>query len=118
MLARIRPVFLTALVALSLVISGQAIALAKGASPATGHMVLCTGHGPVVLFTDANGDPTAPPHMCPDCTLAALSAAPEAHAVPLALDARARPVVWTQSEQAIQTSRSPTTQARAPPFPV
>lgn len=73
---RVRPFVITLFVALSLVMSGQIAAQAKGASPATGHMVLCTGSGAVVVFTDADGRPTAQPHICPDCVLSALSAVP------------------------------------------
>ena len=118
MVLRARSLFLTALIALSLVISGQAIALAKGASPATGYMVLCTGHGTVVLFTDQNGDPTATPHLCPDCTLAALTATPDPDASLRPFQGKLVPLDWP--ERASNTTIDPATapQARGPPQPV
>ena len=46
------------------------MATARGASAATGQMVICTGTGPVVVYIDDEGQPTAAPHICPDCVLA------------------------------------------------
>ncbi|MCE8008002.1 hypothetical protein [Aestuariivita sp.] len=63
---------LCAVLAFCLVITGQVVAQAKAAAPATGQMVLCVGAGSIVVFTDAEGKPTSAPHLCPDCTLGAL----------------------------------------------
>ena len=56
-----------------LIIAGnQGLAMVHGVGSAGGEateMVLCTGTGPVTVWIDANGDPVAPPHDCPDCTL-------------------------------------------------
>lgn len=52
-----------------LTLTGQSMAVARGASAATGQMVICSGMGPVVVYTDAQGRPTAAPHVCPDCML-------------------------------------------------
>jgi hypothetical protein len=109
---------LAALLALSLVISGQAIAQAKGASPATGQLVICTGAGAVTVFTDADGNPTAPPHLCPDCILGALAGPPTE---PAALPARtltATRLVWPVPEQVFANPGLATAQARAPPLSV
>ena len=61
---------LSALVlALMLALTGQSMAVARGASAATGQMVLCTGAGPVAIYVDAQGKPTSAPHICPDSAL-------------------------------------------------
>jgi len=115
MLLRARSLFLTAMIALSLVVSGQAIALAKGASPATGYMVLCTGHGTVILFTDENGDPTATPHLCPDCTLATLTATPDAGVSLRPFQGQRLPVDWPTPTLHTTVAPPHTSLARGPP---
>jgi hypothetical protein len=49
--------------------TGQTMTTARGASAATGQMVICTGQGPVPVYTDASGQPTGAPLLCPDCVL-------------------------------------------------
>ena len=65
------PIWALALTAL-LVLTGQGLAVARGMAPATQSAELCTGSGPVMVHLDANGQPTAPPHYCPDGALALL----------------------------------------------
>lgn len=57
------------LLALVLALTSQSMAVARGASAATGQMVLCTGSGPVAVYLDASGQPTSAPHICPDSAL-------------------------------------------------
>jgi len=57
------------LLALVLALTSQSMAVARGASAATGQMVLCTGNGPVAVYMDAQGQPTSAPHICPDASL-------------------------------------------------
>lgn len=64
---------LSACLALSLSLAGQAAAASKGANPVTGFMTLCIGQGVVVVLTDENGQPVSAPHLCPDCALALLA---------------------------------------------
>ncbi|MCX7559005.1 hypothetical protein OS190_05445 [Sulfitobacter sp. F26204] len=52
---------------LVLVSTSHAAALAKGAAVATGQMVICNGNGTILVYTDADGAPTAAPLICPDC---------------------------------------------------
>lgn len=52
---------------LALLVTTQAMAAARTAAPATGTMVLCVGLYEVTVFTDADGQPVATPHFCPDC---------------------------------------------------
>ena len=55
--------------AMMLALTGQSMAVARGASAATGQMVLCTGSGPLAIYFDAQGKPTSAPHICPDSAL-------------------------------------------------
>lgn len=55
--------------AVILAVTGQSMAASRGATAATGQMVICVGTTAVVVYTDANGQPTAAPHICPDCIL-------------------------------------------------
>lgn len=59
---------------LLVVLTGQSVAASRGMDSAVGQMVLCTGTGPVVVYMDENGQPTAPPHYCPDYALTLLGA--------------------------------------------
>ena len=65
----IRPFFAILLCSL-LAITGQSMAVARGAAAATGQMVICSGETTKVIYTDARGLPTAAPHVCPDCVMA------------------------------------------------
>jgi hypothetical protein len=64
-----RRLFTALLLALMLALTGQSMAVARGAAAATGQMVLCTGSGPVAIYFDAEGKPTSAPHICPDASL-------------------------------------------------
>jgi hypothetical protein len=71
---------LTLLAALTLVTS-LAAGVARGHSDPFGRMVLCTGQGPVMVYLDEEGRPTAPPELCPDgivALFAAITAVPPA----------------------------------------
>ena len=118
MLARIHSLVLTALLALGLVVSGHAAASAKGASPATGHMVLCIGTGLVVVFTDEDGQPTAAPHLCPDCMLAGLLGLPVAETVLVHVELPAKSMVWQSENVRPAWLHITAARARAPPLPV
>ncbi|WP_254437997.1 hypothetical protein [Ruegeria arenilitoris] len=63
-------------IALSLLVflTGQGVAASRGMDRAVGQMVLCTGSGPAVVYMDAEGQPTHPPHFCPDYALTLLGA--------------------------------------------
>ncbi|MFK7940687.1 MAG: hypothetical protein AB8B82_15000 [Roseovarius sp.] len=54
---------------LALVLTGQSMAMARGMAPAADEIVICTGHGPVILTVDADGNPTAPAQLCHDCAM-------------------------------------------------
>ena len=69
----LRP-YLGLLLALMLALTGQSMAMARGASSPVGEMELCTGTGPITILVDENGQPTGPAHICPDCALSLFAA--------------------------------------------
>jgi len=69
---RLRPV-LSLLLAMMLALTGQSMAMARGAAAATGQIVICSGAGPIAVYTDAQGQPTTAPYICPDAALAAVA---------------------------------------------
>ena len=77
MRAQPRP-FAGLLLALLLGLTGQSMAVARGAPPPVGVMVLCTGAGPLRVLVDETGAPVGPMHICPDCALSLFDAAPAA----------------------------------------
>ena len=66
--------YLAGILAAVLVLTGQSMAIARGAPGPAGAIVLCTGTGPVQVLVDEDGAPVAPPHICPDCALHVLVA--------------------------------------------
>lgn len=62
-------VFSALLLSLVLALTSHSTAGAKGAPTAVDHMVICTGFGATVVYTDAHGQPTSAPHLCPDCVM-------------------------------------------------
>lgn len=63
---------------LVLVSGSVTMALARHQPRAVGETVICTSYGLATLALDADGKPTSPRVLCPDCTpaLAALTDAP------------------------------------------
>lgn len=59
---------------LLLVLTGQALAIARGAPLPVGQVELCTGSGPVMVSIGADGAPVTPPHYCPEGVLSLLQA--------------------------------------------
>jgi hypothetical protein len=53
-----------------LALTGQSMAQARTMPGPAGEIVLCTGQGPVSIQVDAEGNPTGPAHICPDCVAA------------------------------------------------
>ncbi|MGR3623871.1 hypothetical protein [Pseudophaeobacter sp.] len=73
-MARLLRIYLVLALALVVTLTGHAATSMKGARDATGQMVICSGSGPVIVFVDNEGQPTRPPHFCPDCVMNLLDA--------------------------------------------
>jgi hypothetical protein len=104
--------------ALMLVLTSQAMAVARGTSGPAGQMVLCTGTGPTLIYVDQNGVPTGPAVYCPDCALAGLAAlAP--HPQFLAFEATITAANFPTRQAVLRISQRPEhARARAPPVAV
>lgn len=76
----VRSPFLSLVLVLSLIVTAQAAAVARGAPAPVGEAVICTGGGLVVIALDADGNPAGPAHVCPDATATLTVVAPDAPA--------------------------------------
>ena len=63
---RICQQIIAALAALVILITGHASAVARAMPGASGQIEICAHGGPVMIYVDETGQPTAPPHLCPD----------------------------------------------------
>lgn len=109
----VRPLF-GLILSLMLALTSQSMAVAGGASAATGQMVICTGTGPVTIYMDASGAPTEAPHLCADCILAFSDATVQNELRPfkqLAMDAAVAPC----GVQSVLPLRVQAFRSRAPP---
>lgn len=98
-----------------MIVTSGAMAVARGqAYDAVGQIVLCTGHGAILVTVDAQGEPIEPPHLCPDCVLAMLAdtAVPP---VVAPVDLASGPLFAPLAEQANPLSSGGRAKARAPP---
>lgn len=73
----IKPVF-ALMLSVILLITAQGMAFARSQAPADGQMVLCTGHGSLVVYVDGDGQPTTAPQLCSDAAQAFFSVAIDA----------------------------------------
>ncbi|MDP5220272.1 hypothetical protein Q5Y75_24070 [Ruegeria sp. 2205SS24-7] len=100
-----------------LALTGQGLAMSRGVSASVGQMVICTGTGPVMVHVDEDGQPTRPPHYCPDYVLSLLGAL---DVIEIAPDAR--PSATTDQPRLSETQvvhfGARNTLARAPPMAV
>jgi len=102
--------------ALVLGLTGQSMAFARGQAVATGEMVLCTGGGIVSVPVDAEGNPTGPAHICPDCALSLIVMAEAGSKAPAAL-------IWcgmvlvVPDAPVVMAKRHETGLPRGPPMP-
>lgn len=83
---------ISALLVAVLVLTGHAMAEARTMTNAAGELVLCTGTGPLTILVDAEGKPTGPPHICPDCALALFADITAPISVPAALTLAGAPL--------------------------
>lgn len=105
------------LLSLMLVLTGQGFAASRGLNTAVGQMVLCTGNGPVVVYMDEHGQPTKPPHFCPDYALNLLGAVLDTPLPAPKGPERAKSDIPLRSDSLV-AAPIPQRPARAPPAPV
>ncbi|MGI9370461.1 MAG: hypothetical protein ACR2O2_16650 [Ruegeria sp.] len=109
--------YLAYVLSLLVILTGQGVAASRGINEAVGQMVLCTGSGPVVVYMDETGQPTKPPHYCPDFAVNLLGVVfVEQPTLPPAPD-RVFPALPLGAENLVALPL-PQTPARAPPVSV
>lgn len=110
-------IYLAIALAAMLALTGQSMAVARGATGPAGQIVLCSGSGPVVIDVDENGQPTGRTHICPDCALHLLTAVvpPDLAILPLSTATRIIPVRAAKANADSLTFRAT---ARGPPASV
>lgn len=69
---RLRPV-VALFLALTLVLTSGAMALARGQVAVAGTVVICTGQGVATVPVDSRGRPVGPAYICPDCALSLIA---------------------------------------------
>ncbi|WP_147114859.1 hypothetical protein [Tateyamaria sp. syn59] len=104
------------LLSLVLVVTSHSAATARGASAAVDQIVICSGAQVVTIFVDADGQPTAATHLCPDCALHLLAALVPPAAAATSLPHGATGVSWPAG-LAHEGSAVPNPSARGPPVP-
>jgi hypothetical protein len=99
---------------LATLLTAGAVGAARGQAAAAGEIVICSGGAAVTVPVDADGNPTGPPHWCPDCVLmlfAAAGAAGETAARPCT----ASPVGRLVPDAPRGAAAAPVAVARGPP---
>lgn len=105
------------ILALLLAVTGQALAIARGAPLPAGLVQLCTGSGPVMVSLDRNGQPVKPPHYCPEGVLSLLQAV-ALPALPVRPLARVFRITVAATDHTAPSLRRLPAQARDPPSPL
>lgn len=108
-------IWLTPFLAAILALTSVTLALGQHGQMGTVQMVLCSDLGDTVIILDAQGNPTAPAHVCPDCVAALVAQdLPAGAALPLPpLSSR----LWqaVPSDHARFSRSHPWARARGPP---
>lgn len=98
-----------------LVLTGHSMAIARGMPMAMGAIELCTGaEGPVMMPVDAEGNPTGPPHICPEFSLSLLNAVAVPEIVLHSVEGRGEKIIVPEV-RALRVIRAVGTVARGPP---
>lgn len=100
-----------------LALTSQSQLLARGAAQPVGHVVLCTGTGPVTVAVDAEGQPVATPHICPDCLAGFAAVLVCSPCLGLWQASEGRITATTVVHHVVMRALPPSV-ARAPPVPV
>ncbi|CUH78108.1 hypothetical protein [Tropicibacter naphthalenivorans] len=106
--------FAGVLLALMLAVTSLSMAVARGQAAPVGTMALCAGGVLQIVPVDADGQPTAPAHLCPDCALSLFVGLGEGFVL------TAPQGVWLAAPAEARSSRSggrvaPNAVARGPP---
>ncbi|MEP4196747.1 MAG: hypothetical protein ABJL99_14045 [Aliishimia sp.] len=105
---------LTLAICLTLGLTGQAMAFARGQAPAEGQMVICAGHATYIVYTDSEGQPTSPPQLCSDCLVSLDAIVPTAQSLLLTM-LHVSQVAMLRAAQTAQGAVQVEYEARAPP---
>lgn len=103
-----------AILVVLLILTGQSMAIARGAAGPAGQMELCTGTGPVMVYVDADGNPIETPRYCPEGAMAVLLGIDVPAPMLAPPTAVRRALTLTETPQ-IAHAAVRTPQARAPP---
>ncbi|TNJ48549.1 hypothetical protein [Phaeobacter sp. B1627] len=102
------------ILAAAILVTGHSALAGRFARDATGQVVLCTGSGPVSVRVDEDGNPTGPPHFCPDCITHLLDLVQDRTAAPAPCGALRQAIYPAPRAQwCVASERS--ARARAPP---
>ncbi|MEM7521050.1 MAG: hypothetical protein AAF307_08425 [Pseudomonadota bacterium] len=100
--------------AMVLVLTSQAMAIARGGADATDQRFLCIGGQVALVYVDQEGVPVEAPHFCPECTLTA--ELPTRAVAPKPIETLVRDDAQRLSTaQLIAAAQHRTQQSRAPP---
>jgi len=113
----IRSPILAILAALLVALTGQSLAVARGASDVAGQIEICSGSGPVMIYVDADGQPVAAPRYCPEAALSLLATVWVSSAQPAMPQGAARSVqIPVRALEPRPSGQRP--KARAPPVSI
>lgn len=102
---------------LAVALTAHQMIVLRGHNMAAGQMVLCTGTGPVTVYFDEDGNPTSPPHICPECALAMFDATTSDQSECVVIE-RAGSLVWGFATQYRLAIIQPEHVARGPPVAI
>lgn len=100
---------------LTLALTGQTLASARGQAQAVGEIVICAGTAVTTITVDRNGQPVETTHICPDMALSLLAFVPAPEAEP-ARDAAERHLQFALVQQDAVSLTVPQAVARGPPL--
>lgn len=108
-------ILLSTLCLILLALTSVQAAAARGHAPAAGTIVICTGHGPVMIAVDADGQPTGDLIACPEFAMALSAPLPDTAQPPQRTDIW-RPMYRTHNVAQPTYALQAPANARAPPL--
>jgi len=104
------------LAVLAIALTAGVAGAARGQAAVAGEIVICAGQGAATVYLDADGNPTGPPHWCPDCVLSLFAAVASTALLPAPSDTCLGAAYPVSASRHIPAP-APVPQARGPPFP-